>query len=391
VIGQVRDRLWTYLSPASDPTTLGLTAAALLQMDEADILSLARLHFLLSPEVGLFLASLPGLIRRLPTTTAHEEEWSAVRVRGAIDWPLTYSARAATGLPHMYVTRPTERAYQTPEAELVVFLLEAIQLLSHRTGWADFAGEGAGSTISSRAADAARWLQNRPFVGVIRRTPTVRSLARLRSGRHHRRLEPSIAAYSRYRSLIAELDRAELRSIIESGGLVTRQDSTLFELLCTFRVLDALGRIGWELPPFRLFEGSLYVLGSRRGEKLDVWYQTAPRELRRGSEYVSSLQVHGFTSPQDLRPDLVLRLRSPRPRWLLVECKLRKSGVDAAARAGLVDLLAYRRAFSLALDMSPEPVGLGIAWGEQLVAADEGAILLATPDSLKSALQRFAG
>lgn len=73
-------------------------------------------------------------------------------------------------------------------------------------------------------------------------------------------------------------------------------------------------------------------------------------------------------------------------RWLLVECKVTKDGVRDGARRALNDLLAYRKAFTTLLDDQPHPYGLGIAWGRGLMPNVEEEIMLASPDTLASAL-----
>ena len=74
-IEAVRDRIWKYLSQSSVSEKF-LEASALLQMDEADLMALGRIHFVLSDEVGRLLEDLPYLIRRLPTVSIAEEERS---------------------------------------------------------------------------------------------------------------------------------------------------------------------------------------------------------------------------------------------------------------------------------------------------------------------------
>jgi hypothetical protein len=56
------------------------------------------------------------------------------------------------------------------------------------------------------------------------------------------------------------------------------------------------------------------------------------------------------------------------------------------ARKAANDLLAYRRAFGSLLDDQPEPYGLGLAWGRELEPNSGAEIMLATPDTLASAL-----
>jgi hypothetical protein len=75
-----------------------------------------------------------------------------------------------------------------------------------------------------------------------------------------------------------------------------------------------------------------------------------------------------------------------RSRWLFVECKLSKHGVIDAANRALNDLLAYRSAFTTPLNDQPEPYGIGLAWGQELKPNTNAEIMLATPDTLVSAV-----
>lgn len=378
-IADVRERIWLYLSPASGlEKNTWLEAAALLQLSTQDVLTLARLHFLLTAEVQALLDGLPLLLRQLATTTAYQEEQSAERIRGAIRWNATVAARAASGLPHLYVTSPARRAFQTPENELLVFVLDAIAKLGQQTGWHNTQGEGIRQPISERTSAAQRWLQARPLREVERQPPTPRGLARMRTGRHHRRYRHAISTWNRYCTLIAELDTRELRDLVESTAIITRGDATLFELVCTFAVIDALRANGWGTKPLRLFGGQLQLTAQRGSERLDLWYQTTPGQLTVSSRYTKVLRQHGFANSHDLRPDLVLRRADGHSeRWLLIEVKLRSS-VQAAARAALVDLLAYRRTFDSGMDGQVGVYGLGIAWGADLQPTGT-EVMLCTP------------
>jgi hypothetical protein len=390
-ITEIRERIWLYLSPSAgleQHTTL--EAAALLQLTEQDVLALARLHFLLTPEVQALLEVLPRLLRQLATTTAYQEEHSAERVRGAIRWGSTIAARAAGGLPHLYVTAPAQRAFQTPENELLVFVLDAIAQVGQQTGWHDRDGQGIRQLISDRTAAAQRWRQARMLLEVERRPPTPRAVVRVRTGRHHRRYRHAISTWERYRSLIAQLDQAELRNLIESTAIVTRDNPTLFELLCTFAVIDALEGCGWQTRPLRLFHGQLRLIAQRDDERLELWYQTTPRALAASSRYTEVLRQHRFANPSGLRPDMVLRRASSgQVRWLLVEAKL-YGDVQDGARAALQNLLAYRRAFETGLASNSGVYGLGIAWGTDLHPTPT-EVMLCTPDTIPTAIRQFVG
>ena len=60
---------------------------------------------------------------------------------------------------------------------------------------------------------------------------TATKLARIRSGRHRRRYQAVLDAYGRYRLLAERLDRTTIRNAVETHGLMSRDDPTLFELV----------------------------------------------------------------------------------------------------------------------------------------------------------------
>jgi hypothetical protein len=389
IISQLRDRIWLYLSPASAPQQ-ALEAAALLQMDSVDVLRLARLHFLLSDQAEELLSVVPSLLRRLPTTTLVEEERSTERIRGAVHWQSTLVGRIGTGIPTLVISRPAQRAYQTPENELLVFLLDEIIRLGKQTGWLDKPPTGPAAVVRTRVAEATRWSQSRMLSSVERTRPTPRAISRIRTGRHTRRFRPVLDAWTTYETLIAHLDREALRDIIEKQGLVTSSDSVLFELLCLFGALDSLTELGWRVTPLGLIEGSVQFAAARPGERIRLWYQSTPKPLTTGSLYGQALRAHGL--PQSaLRPDVTLRHTTAdgRRNWLLVEAKMgTRRDLAGSARAALLDLLAYRRAYENALAPQAGAYGLGLAWGRGMSPANN-EVMLATPDRITESMNLF--
>jgi hypothetical protein len=89
-----------------------------------------------------------------------------------------------------------------------------------------------------------------------------------------------------------------------------------------------------------------------------------------------------------LIPDLVIEMRENGvSRWLLIEVKGgAKRSVGDSARAAILDLLAYRRAFAPVLDLQSKPYGLGYAWGEELKPFVDSEVTLCTPDTLAESL-----
>lgn len=390
LIAEVKRDLWRYLTPASDIETQLLEASALLQLKSHELRALGRIQFLVGSEVGRLVEQLPLLVRRLATTTANEEEWSAERVRGAIQWGRTIGVRQATGIPNLFVTSPARRAYQTPENELLVLVLDAVVTLGKQSGWHRSASEGVGRLVNDRVSQVERWLSTRSLLEVERRPMTPTKLARIRNGRHKRRYQPVLDVYERYRLLAERLDRRAIQEAIETYGIVSRDDATLFELVSTFRILEVLRELGWSMGRLGLFEGALRVSGQKGSAVLELTYQATPKDLSRGSVYRDVQRDHQL-NPGALRPDLVIKVsRRDQARWLLVEVKGGERAGSHSARAAAYDLLAYRTAFASVLsEQAGHPYGLGIAWGADLQPNVAGEIVLCTPDTIREAISQL--
>jgi hypothetical protein len=388
-IRRLRGDIWRYVTKASttDEDHL-LWAAALLQMPAAEVRYLAQLQFILSEPVGRLLEQMPLLIRRLTTTTNTEVEISAERIRGAIRWSETFAQRAATGLPHVFVTAPTRRAFDTPENETLAFALHAIAEFGRRTGWDNASTPGPAQLVTARVAEATRWRQARALIDVPAQPPAPTTLARVRTSRNRSRYQSALDVVELYQRYIARLDRDAIRDAIEHHALVASRDSVLLELRCAFDTVRALDQLGWTTTPTGLLQPPHILQAHKQQRRLDLYYQRAPTALSSGSLYRETQKAHSFASTGGLIPDLVLRVRSAgATRWLLIEVKGGpKRSVADNARAGALDLLAYRRAYAPVLDKQDGPYGLAYAWGRGLEPTTGAEVTMCTPDTLKDAL-----
>jgi hypothetical protein len=391
-INRLRRDIWRYITQASTTEEeLLLWAAALLQMPSAEVRYLAQLQFILSEPVGRLLEQMPVLIRRLITTTRTEVEISADRIRGAIRWSETFAQRAATGLPHVFVTAPSRRAFQTPENEVLGFALFAIAEFGRRTGWDRSSTPGPAELVGARVAEATKWRQARALIDMPAEPPAPTTLARVRSGRNRRRYQAALDVVELYQRYIARLDRSAIREAVENHALIASRDSVLLELQCTFETIRALSDLGWTTSPTGLLHLHLPLIlrAYKDGRWLDLYYQHAPKGLRAGSHYRAIQKAHNFSSTSGLIPDLVVRLQAgDTDSWLLIEVKGGpKRGVADNARAATLDLLAYRRAYAPVLDAQIGAYGLGYAWGSGLAPSTDAELTLCTPDTLATALE----
>ena len=387
---ELRRDIWRHLTQAAlTEEDLTLEASHLLQMSPTDVRTLAQLHLVLSEEVAELLAQMPRLIRRLSTTTVNEREVSAERLRGSIRWAETFPMRAATGLPHLFVTSPTRRAFETPENELLAFALSTIARFGRLTGWEGSTSKGIGETIRDRITDAVRWSRARALSDLEIHPPTPKTVARVRTGRRRQLYAAALAVIELYQTMIARLDRAAIREAVEEHALATREDPVLLELLCAFEIMKALENQGWKGRQPGLIGGGLIYSAQRGSQDLRLYYQHTPPPLGRDSIYRQVQTDHDFSGVGGLRPDLVMTVSEDgaHPRWILIEVKGVERSVSDSARAAALDLLAYRRAFDPVLQAQPGPYGIAVAWGAELAPnASPAEIALCSPDMLPQAL-----
>lgn len=390
VLEEVRRRVWLYLTPASTITDAPLETSVLLELGERDLQALANVLFLMSDEVGALLADAAELRRRLPTSSVVQEERSFERIRGPVRWQQTFVERGSVGSPHLFVTAPVDRAYATPENELLTYLLRAVVALGRGLGWEGSKGQ-AGRLVAGRVDEAARLLSVRTLSQLGSHEPAARQLARVRTGRHRRRFASALRAWDLHQGLVRHLEAHQLRSSVERGGLVVQSDDRLFEVWCLFLTLQTLASEGWALPRPRIFSGGLRTVAMKDHQRLIVYFQTVPAGWREVSRYRLMLQAHGIGTT-DFQPDLILVLSEDGvERSLLVEVKMGKKRTAAeSSREALQNLLAYESAYADRLHGQRDPVGLGVAWGQGLDAQDE-TIMLTTVDRMDEGNRRFLG
>lgn len=389
-IFRLRHDIWRYVTEAArtDDDVL-LIAAALLQMPRAEVRYLAELQFILSDEVGRLLEQMPLLIRPLTTTSVAEVETSTDRIRGAIRWGETFAQRAATGYPHLFVTAPTRRAFETPENAVLAFALRAVAESGTSTRWHESTVAGPAQLVRERVAESTRWHQARPFTGLGMSMPSATMLGRVRASCNRRRYQAALDVVDLYRRFVARLNRRAIREVIEKRALIASRDSVLLEMECMFDTIRTLREQGWHAAPDALIRPPLIFNGERGVERVELFFQAAPRALTAGSRYREVQWTHRFPTASSLIPDFVLRVITPDvERWALIEVKggTERSVADSA-RAATLDLLAYRRAFGPTLGRQTGPYGLGYAWGAELEPASGSEIVLCTPDTLPTALK----
>lgn len=132
--GQARAKFLTYLMQGVDALG-GVPPQVLLESDTVVRRGLCAAYFLSDTrrnlDVAVFLIqTVPMLLRRLHRTTQHQRVEYTGQIRGRVDWPATYKARYCDDYnPALYVCRQPERRDDTPENQLLKYMLLSIKRL----------------------------------------------------------------------------------------------------------------------------------------------------------------------------------------------------------------------------------------------------------------------
>jgi hypothetical protein len=367
VAGQIRDRLWRYLSETAVPVEIAAVAESLFDLPPHEVTRLAAAHLVGSPGTAAMLDGVEGVLRDLPSSVTRSEVELRAGVRQPVLWPRTYQRRLATGDPQRFVCRPPERGYDTALGRLCVFALDRCAELPQRAQIGHRAvkgrAEAIGPTAARRGVRASRLRRHAKLreVATVRRLPE-RTLTSLR---RHRGAEPVIDWVRRAAALEDRSPRA-VREVIEEQLLGPSQTSTLFELFVGFGIVDALVEAGFEEAPGRLFPNRLVPFArlTRGSQAIEAYWQRSlwsVSGLAPEGRYAEVLDAARMDRSA-LRPDFVIRSRNP-DRLATVEVKLTEAEDGSTPeRRGIQDALVYAHDAESLLEGLPQPHGLVIAW-----------------------------
>lgn len=380
VAGEVRDRLWLYVSQHSAPSEVAAVAESLFSLRRGELRRLTAAHLADSDRAAAMLAAAPGLLRDLPSSASRSELELRAAVRPPVNWPKTHQRRLASGDRQRFVCRPPERAYDTALARLLLLALDRCAELPQL---AQLGSRGElGDKVAARAGRAshlrghAKLRQVRP----VRRLPQ-RTLASLR---RHRGAE-AVIEWVRFASLaLDDQDPGAVREVIEERLLPPKAAETLFELYVGFRLVDALVAAGFVEVDHRLIANGRVPFATLRrgGQTATVHWQRSLWSLADGAvsgryrEVLDGAEMRASS----LQPDFAISLANP-DRLAFVEVKLTTRDGVTRDREGIRDALAYAFDAEPLLAPHPQPHGLVVAWNAdgqpgpgRILVADQEAI-----------------
>lgn len=373
---------------------------------EEDLRFLARVFFLLQPDVREFLfEKLPRLLRSLTHTSVPQTELSRGAIRGHVQWTPTIRQRlAGKGDATTYVVRRGERSSDVPENRLLRLFLECVL---------DAVGEAtraAGTKqipsylneVRVAAADALR----EPHLRQVKSVPTTTARMRQLAQRHR---DP------RYGSLLKLVDRYDdsvrdprWRSVLELlrvGWLEPISDDDLFEVYSIALLLHVFVEdLGFRVQQYGLIRAgrdAIAVLEDEAGTRVRMWFDQNPASIfDTRSEYTYLTTAYRGLSGSARRPDVILSAdrQNGVERRLFAEIKRTEGG--QYQRDSLYKAFGYLHDFGAVWEKrethSPKavvlfPSGVAPSSGHQWLANNVACVATDNQDQVRRILETLIG
>lgn len=401
-LDEVREHLPAFLSEVAygraDPLA---DVSALLNLRAEDRRRVINTHLAFTEPIVHFVHSLPEGLRR-PISSSLRPPVISQAVRGPVDWAATYRTRNQQGgNPALFVVRPAERIFNTPENQTLRWFLrtlrdhlEVIRPVESDTSKVMHPGESWWPHVTELRRELDEGLRPRWLSAVEPVRPTRLVLGRLRSSRrafYAQTLPEAIETMQRYTERPGP---EEITELLCRRYFEPRLNWQLFELVVALRLARAFEeRLGMKRAPTSLMVGRSHRPFARYelagGDEIHLWYQTWP-DLETRSLLREARARHHLDWGSS-RPDLVLERRSGGKLVDSILLEVKASRNSRTLGAGLLQMLGYLKerpefwpAATPAWLVAPQSPAFqpGLAAGEPLWMVSSDEVAAAAADRL---------
>ncbi len=344
LLDEVRDHLPAFLGSAALERRGPVRAASLLlNLSATDLHRVLSIHMLMSDEVQAFVESLPAGVRRPSMATTRPRVVSR-SISSGIDWAATMRVRATSSpTGELWVTRPAQRIFNTPENRALAWTLSAIQGLAiacaPRDSEAKWAQNARTMGDAARRASRTAWIETIP-----NDWPGNSVFLRLRADRtaFYRLRLANAAKY--LRRLLSNPSPQQVVDSLCDHYFEPTQDWRLFEIAVLLRLVRALDSVGTHVGTMGMFTGSsgpFAAFDIANGARVRLWYQRWP--AKSGMSEVNDAIRHYRIDAGGTRPDIVVELAVRGLPAVLTVLELKASSSSTYLASGLVQLVGYLR------------------------------------------------
>lgn len=347
---EVREFLPAFLSEVASGRSSSIgDVSVLLGLESAQLKKVVAAHLALTKEILKFVEDLPDALRH-PATDSARPPVQSQAIRGSIDWGATLRARSHQGAdPTIYVSRPAERVFDTPENQALAWLLGELRrwIPTVKVAKADHRDRLSKASWYSDVLQIADTLESLGVPGWLRsvrpQLPNDMTIKRLTSSRKRFFAETLPEAISVFRRFTERPTAEDIAELICKRYFEPHLNWQLFEITIALRLLREIEQ---ELGSQKSLRKLLVSKSSTNyasfqlegGDEIKLWYQGWPTDVKTKSLVREARDRHLLGSGSN-RPDFVLERRGSDPDAILLEVKASRSAYTLGQ--GLNQLVGY--------------------------------------------------
>ena len=325
VICEIQEYLQLYLfKDASIDTELFVNQ--LFNLDEENILTLKKLHFLISSEVKSFIKILPFLVRNLSHSTNKEEIETHGNIIGQINWNQTFKNRMKTGLKDksIFVCNTNKKLYDLPENQLLKYMLNKINkfIKDINITYDELYKEEVinyNEYLNNIHIITHKATKNPNLKNVILpKHITTKTITKTIKS-HNNLYEDLVNIYKLYEKLFITNDETILSELLNKQVLKPNNNDTLYEVYILFKIIEKIDKENIQLKLLKA--GNDYVIHSKFNDKeINIYYQHLPEAFKNNN--IQKLQPYYNIELYNKRPDIIIEyIKNNKKTYKIIEIK----------------------------------------------------------------------
>lgn len=325
IINEIQEYLQLYLfKDASIDSELFINQ--LFNLDEDNLLTMKKLHFLISSEVKGFIKILPFLVRNLSHSTNKEEIETHGNIIGQINWNQTFKNRMKTGLKDksLFVCNTNKKLYDLPENQLLKYMLTKINKFikdinisydeNYKEEVINYQEYLNNIHIITHKIVKNVHLKN---VELPRHITTKIITKTIKS--HNNLYEELINVYRLYEKLFITNDESILLELLNKQVLKPNNKDTLYEVYILFKIIEKINQENIQLKLLKA--GNDYIIYSDFTDKqINIYYQHLPEAFKNNN--IKKLQPYYNLELYNKRPDIIIEyIKNNKKTYKIIEIK----------------------------------------------------------------------
>ena len=392
--------LWRFIQNNSKLNEAKEVCANVLDLSEKDLKLLKHIHFLLDEQIINFInKTAPKILNRLSKTSYRRRRTVKGAVKGKLDMLATVKHQAVVGgNSNEFVVLDWSSDFDVMENRLMKYILNKILISAQKVTGNDLENEVISREDSQKWVDKAAVIEKKTHK--LLRNVYLKQVENLHEISKHIIEQVDKVRGHWYKDLVKvsnlyfkvfeeESNNRFLESLLKKRFFEPLDRNTLYELYTLSNVIITIKNSDWKICENNLITHENDVISKyiKNKNKLIIYYQNLPKEMKKESKYGDVLNNYGFSNYLR-RPDIILEyIEDGKKSFCIIEVKRSKS--RSYLVEGIYKLMGYQKDFESCLNNGlSEVTGILVGWSgfKKKVDSIKSDIMLANKNNLQEVL-----